>query len=554
VIARVRSGLAESAAAMRSVFANADLARVQWAWAGSVFGQWFYVVALGVYAYEADGAGGVALVAFVRFGLGALFAPVTSLLGDRLPRRTVMIAADLVRAAALVAAAVTVGLDGWPPLVYAMACIVTVTSSAYHPAEAALLPDLARNPEELTAANVVAGTSANISGLAAPALGGLLFAATGAGVVFMVTAATFLASAAMLARLSVAGAPPATRDDRDSVLRSGLAGFALVARDVRLRAIIGVYAAGAAAWGLLSVAIVVVALDDLALGEEGPGLLLGVASVGGLVGAVLAGALAATRRLAWWLGIGSLVWGIPLVAAGLALETWVVVVALVVLGVGEALVEVTTMTLLQRAVPSAVRARVFGVLESLTVGAIAVGGAVAAPLLSAAGSRGALVVAGLLTPAAAVVAWRSLDAIDRSAAVPAEELALLGGVEMFALLPPPVLESLAGRLGVVTAIAGETVVREGERGDLLYLVEEGEMEVSSAGSVLQTLGPGEVFGEIALLRDVPRTATVIARSSGRLRTLDRDGFLAAVTGHAPSSRAADAVVESRLAPRAGGVV
>jgi MFS family permease len=554
VIARVRRGLAESAAAVRSVFANTDLARVQWAWAGSVFGQWFYVVALGVYAYEADGAGGVALVAFVRFGLGALFAPIASLLGDRLPRRTVMVGADLVRAAALVGAAAVVALDGWPPLVYAMACIVTVTSSAYHPAEAALLPDLARTPEELTAANVVAGTSANLSGLAAPALGGLLFAATGAAVVFLVTAATFLASAAVLARLGVAGAVPPTGGDRDGVLRSALAGFALVARDVRLRAIIGVYAAGAAAWGLLSVAIVVVALDDLSLGEEGPGLLLGVASVGGLVGAVLAGALTATRRLAWWLGIGSLVWGIPLVAAGLRLETWVVVAALVVLGIGEALIEVTTMTLLQRAVPSAVRARVFGVLESLTVGAIALGGAVAAPLLSATGAGAALMVAGLLTPAAAVIAWRSLAAIDRRADVPAEELALLSGVEMFALLPPPVLESLAGRLGVVPAVAGQIVLREGEGGDLLYLVEEGELEVSRNGTMVETLRPGDVFGEIALLRDVPRTATVTARSAGRLRTLDRDGFLAAVTGHDASRRAADAVVESRLAPHAGGVV
>ena len=158
-------------------------------------------MALGVFAFQADGASGVALVALVRFGLGGVIAPAASVLGDRLPRRAVMIGADLVRAAAMLVAAAGALADAPALVVYAMAVVVTVASTAFHPAEAALLPDLARSPEELTAANVVSGTLANAAGLAGPALGGLLYAATDAGVVFAATAATFLSSAALLVGL-----------------------------------------------------------------------------------------------------------------------------------------------------------------------------------------------------------------------------------------------------------------------------------------------------------------------------------------------------------------
>ena len=547
----LRTRLEESAAALRSVFANPALRRLQLAWAGSVFGQWFYAVALGVYAFQADGAGGVALVAFVRFGLGALLAPFSSLLGDRLPRRAVMVGADLVRAGAMAIAALGVALDGSPLVVYAMAVVVTVSATAYHPAEAALLPDLARSPDELASANVVSGTLANLAGLAGPALGGLLYAATGADVVFAVTAVTFLWSAALLVRLP-RGARPTSQDEASGaggVLRAALAGFAQVGRDGRLRVIIGLYAASALTWGVLSVAIVVIALQDLGLGEQGLGYLLGAASVGGLVGAVVAAVVASTRRLAWGLGLGTLVWGLPLVGMAAVLEPWTALVAFGVLGVGEALIEVTTMTLLQRAVPDEVRARVFGVLESLTVGAIALGGAIAAPMLSGLGARGTLLCAGLAMPVLALVVWPRLTAIDRAAAAPEAELALLRAIPLFAPLPVPVLEGLAGRLGSVSAAAGETIVREGEPGELFYVVASGALSVTQGDQELRTLGPGDFFGEIALLRSVPRTATVTATAASGLRTLGREEFVAAVTGHAPSRAAADAVVDARLGVR-----
>ena len=293
----------------------------------------------------------------------------------------------------------------------------------------------------------------------------------------------------------------------------------------------------------------VIALEDLNLGEEGPGLLLAAASVGGLAGAVVAAALATGRRLAWGLGLGTFIWGLPLLAAAAVLEPWVALLALAILGVGEAVIEVATMTLLQRAVPDEVRARVFGVLESLTVGALAAGGAIAAPLLSGLGARGTLLVAGLALPVLTAALWPRLSAIDRAAAAPQEELALLRGIPIFASLPEPVMEGLAGRLGTMQALAGQAVVREGEPGELFYVIESGALTVSQDGRPLRTVGAGDFFGEIALLREVRRTATVTATEPARLRTLGRDEFVAAVTGHAPTRAAAEAVVESRLSVR-----
>jgi CRP-like cAMP-binding protein len=91
------------------------------------------------------------------------------------------------------------------------------------------------------------------------------------------------------------------------------------------------------------------------------------------------------------------------------------------------------------------------------------------------------------------------------------------------------------------------IVREGDAGDRFYIVAEGKIDVSQYGGTISELGAGSYFGEIALLRDVPRTATVIARTDVVLYALDRDDFLATVTGHPASAEAAETVMSARLA-------
>jgi CRP-like cAMP-binding protein len=148
--------------------------------------------------------------------------------------------------------------------------------------------------------------------------------------------------------------------------------------------------------------------------------------------------------------------------------------------------------------------------------------------------------------------WRPLTAVDALAAVPESELSRLRGIPIFAPLPLVTLEQLASRLSRVCVAAGDDVFRRGDPGDRFYVIGEGEVAVAPDGRPPATLGPGAYFGEIALLREVPRTATVTARTEVELYALEGDVFIAAVTGHAPSADAADAVIASRLGSAGAG--
>jgi hypothetical protein len=198
-------------------------------------------------------------------------------------------------------------------------------------------------------------------------------------------------------------------------------------------------------------------------------------------------------------------------------------------------------------VPDEVLARVFGVLQTVFVATIGLGAIVAPLLVAWIGARGALIATGALLPTLSILLWARLRALDGVGMVPEQSLELLRNLPLFRPLPGPILEELASNLVVVTAGAGEQVIREGDSGDRFYVISAGEVDVSSDGKPVATLGPGDYFGEIALLRDVPRTATVEAKTDTRLYALERDEFLSAVTGHPESAEAADAVVASRLA-------
>jgi MFS family permease len=540
-----RERVAESAAALRNVFRNPDLRRLELAWAGSITGEWAYAIALAVFAYDVGGAAAVGLVGVIRFLPSAVVAPFAALLADRFRRERVMLSADLVRALAMSGAAVAAFAEAPAGVVYLLAGLVAVVSTAFLPAQAALLPSLAREPSELTAANVASSTIESIGSFAGPALGGLLLAATSAGVVFAATAGAFLWSALLVLRIR-GGNGESEAAANEGLLRQALAGFKAIGSEPRLRLLVGLYGAQTLVAGALNVLIVVAALELLDLGRSGPGLLNSAVGVGGLVGALAALALVGRRRLAADFGFGLVLWGVPIALIGVWPEPAAALVLLGVLGVGNTLVDVAALTLLQRTVPREVLARVFGVLESLVVGTIGIGSAVAPLLIEGLGVRGALVATGAVLPALAVLTWRRLALLDAQAAPPGRPLDLLRAIPMFSPLPGTTLEHLAASVATVRVRAGEEVVREGEPGDRFYVVGEGELEARPAGRPPSPLGPGDHFGEIALLRRVPRTATVAAGTDATLYALERDEFVAAVTGHPASREAADAVIGARL--------
>jgi MFS family permease len=528
-----------------AVFHNEDLRRLELAWSGSIIGQWGYEVALAVFAYRAGGATAVGLVALVRLLPAAIIAPFAALLGDRFHRKRIMVAADLARVCAMAGAAAAVFAGAPAVTVYALAAIAAVTGTAFGPAQSALLPSLARSPEELTAANATSTTLESVGFFVGPALGGLLLAVTSVGAVFTLAAALFLWSAFVLSRIGSdsRGGPGI---EGDSILREALAGFRAIAAERRLRLLVGLYGAQTLAAGILRVLLVVTALQVLDLGPSGVGFLNSAVGIGALAGMLFMLTLIGTSRLAAVFRLGILLWGVPLALLGIWPSVAAALVLLGILGVGNTLVDVAGLTLLQRAAPDEVRARVFGVLESVFLGTIAIGAILAPLLTSALGARGALVAAGGGLSVLVLLFWRPLSAADATAAVPESTLALLRGIPIFAPLPPVTLEQLASRLLRVHVPAGEIIFRQGDPGDRFYVIGEGEVEIAPDGGPTKTLGRGAYFGEIALLRDVPRTATVTTRTGVELYLLERDVFIAAVTGHAPSAEAADAVIATRL--------
>jgi hypothetical protein len=298
--------------------------------------------------------------------------------------------------------------------------------------------------------------------------------------------------------------------------------------------------------GLLSVLLVVVAIELLAIGEEGVGFLNAAIGAGGFIGAISAVALVGRSRLTPPVLFGLLMWGLPIVAIGVAPAAGVAFVALALLGAGNAVLDISAFTLLQRVVPNSVRGRIFGMLEAIVMLTVGIGSALAPALVALAGDRGALIITGLLMPTAALAAWRWLRRADDRAVIPRRQVALLRGVPMFGQLPMTTLEEVACRMTPRTIAAGTPIVREGEEGETFYVLSSGSVEVSQHGEPLHRLEPGESFGEIALLRHVPRTATVRAVDEVEVMVLERDAFLAVVAADRLSRAAADEVIRRRL--------
>ncbi|MEP7335407.1 MAG: MFS transporter [Actinomycetota bacterium] len=539
----------ESLGAFRRAFSNPGLRRIQLAWVGSNVAGWAYGVVIAVYAFQQDGAYAVGLVALVRFIAAGIASPLTGVVGDRLPRARVMLAADLIRIVLFLAMAGLVAAGSASLLVYAISVVGTVVGTAFRPAQAALVPSLARTPEELTASNVTSSTTESIGMFVGPALGGVLVAVSGVEIALVVITALLGWSALMVALIDEPARAEREASEPEGLLREAFGGFRVLASDRRLTLLAGLFAAQTFVDGALSVFIVVIAFDLVAVEspESWVGLLNSAAGIGGLAGALAAAGMVTRGRLAANFGAGLLLWGAPLVLIGLVVDPWVAVAAIALTGVANTIVDVMGDTLLQRAVPDDVLARAFGAVEGLMLAAVALGSIAAPFLLDVVGERTALVVIGAILPVAAVVSWPALVAIDARAAAPARELELLRGQPLFAPLDPSTLEYLASRAQRVEVPLGETVFRQGETGDRYYLVEDGRLSVTVDGAAAAELGPGDAFGEIALLRDVPRTATVTALEDTSLLALEREHFLAAVTGHPDSTAAAEEVVGARLA-------
>ena len=392
-------------------------------------------------------------------------------------------------------------------------------------------------------------TFESVSIFAGPALGGLLLTFASVQVVFAVTAVLLLCSAFLIARIGYQDADRSGIDAEkrsDGMMTELLAGFRVIGTNPRLRLLTGLMGAQLVVYGSLSVLVVAASVDLLGMGEAGVGYLDSAVGIGGLIGAVVTLTLAGRRSLGTVLALGLAGWGIPIVLIGLVPQVALALALMGVIGVANTVIDSTANTLLQRCAPEEAMARVFGVLESVVFAAIGLGSLLAPLLIGGVGIEGALVVTGLVLPLLALLVRPALDRIDVEVQPRSREIGLLRGMSIFRPLSAASLEQIAGQLQGARARAGEVIVRQGEPGELFYLIGAGEADVFEDGRLARREGSGEYFGEIALLRDVARTATVIAKTDLELFTLGRDDFLTAISGHSLSSEAAEAVVATRL--------
>jgi MFS family permease len=431
-----------------------------------------------------------------------------------------------------------------------LAVVSTVAFTPFRASHSALMPSLCRTPDELAAVNVARGALDSVSVIVGPLVAALLLAVADVAAVFVFSGACSLGAAVLLVRLAYERvAQPSTRPrNLGAEVREGVAA---VAGTGGVAVVVGLVVLQAAIRGAFTVLILVVALDLLDRPDASVGVLQSAVGIGAVAGSLLCTLLVGSRAMTRWLGVAVVLWGAPLALIGAVPHYLVALLAAGVIGIGNALVDVTAFTLIARMVPDAVLARVFGVLES--VGALAVGvGSLLAPLLiGLLGTQGALLAVGAVAPVVCLLAWSRLTEIDHSVAVRTDDIVLLRRVPMLHPLPAPVIEQLGRDLHRTTVGAGETVFEAGDPGDGFYVIADGTVEVIDQDRIVRRMSTGEGFGEIALLGRVTRTMTVRARGSVELCVISGPAFLSAVTSISGARAAAEEARWAHLARAPG---
>ncbi len=550
VWAEIREDLLTSGKAFLTSFRARDLGRAQLAYLAFELMEWGGLIALFVYAYQVGGIRAVGAIALLQQLPAALVASFGSVLGDRFDRRRVLILVFAVLTGLSVAAGTAMVLGAPSAVSFLLGCSAGWVLTLVRPTYSALLPWIVTTPQELTAGYAANGLIESASIFFGPLLVGVVLALDGGdrgpGLAFLFFGVLLLVGTIMVATMRASNVPAEERTDEAFRVKEFTAGFAYVFREPRRRLLVGLIAGGSLLLGTLDGLIVVLAFDVLKTGDAGVGFLNAALGVGAVAGAAIAMVSGQRARLFPAFRAGLLSSGCPLIATAAA--PILAAPMLAASGAGMQMLDVTGVTMLQRLVPDEKLSRTFGVLESLYMGMEGMGAFLASAAVVAFGPRWTLLAAGVLLPVAGFAVRRRISSLDVGVRVPVEEMATLRGTDLFGPLPPTSLERLARDLVPMDVAAGTVLIREGARGDRFYLLDRGEAVVVRGGVEQGRLGAGDYFGEVALLHDQPRNATVTATTDARLLVLERDEFLRTVTGHETVGALAHEVADARSAP------
>ena len=497
------------------------LVRVQLAWAAVMTASWAVTVAFTVTAYDVGGSAAVSVAVLARAVPSAVAATAVGAAVDRAGRRRSLVFSALVSAAACAGAA---ALGDRLVAVVALLTLVTVAAMVFRTAQSVVMPELVDEPADLTAANVLSSTIESFGVFVGPALAGALIALRGPELALAAGAALFAGAGVLL--LGLGGRerprPPSVAAEQPRIRQLLAMGSPrLLLALVFCQTIVG---------GALVVLYPALAVEVLQADLGTVGLLTAAFGLGGVLSSVGLFALAGSSRLGLLTAVALGLWGIPLLMVEVAPQLVLVLALLALVGTGNALFDVTTVTLLQRAVPEHLLGRAFGALETVVIVGLAMGALVAPALERLVGPAGSLAVLGGVLALVAAASSPPLHRLDARLAAPTRQIEMLRGTGPFALLPTMALERLALRLRPVELMPGEVVVRQGDPGDTYFLVEDGVLTVTVDGRLVTELGAGDGFGEVALLRGGVRTATIAAAGPARVQALQGSDFLAALAG------------------------
>ncbi|HXP33598.1 MAG TPA: MFS transporter [Acidimicrobiales bacterium] len=557
----------------RSAFENPVLRRVGFAYAlfGSAeFGVW---ITLLVFAYGHGGPSASMLMVLVQLIPCVALGPFLGALADRRRPSRVLCVGYGLQAVSMGAVAVAVALGAPALVVFALAPLTSLSLTVTRPPQAALLPAIVRTPDELTAANVMTGWTDAAAALVGPAAVGILLTWRGPGLAVAAMAGMTVVSTLLVAR--VAGPAAAISSDvvaedaedaegdgeggrsagalmagiRRSLasIRTGARSNLLVTvRNPQIRVLLALHTFYFVLIGALDLLCVILAVDYLHMGRGGPGFLNAALGGGALIAGFITAFLVGRRHLANTLTVTlsmavaalALIGAIPRVAPAIIL--------IGIVGLAGSVFDITGRTLLQRSAPSDAIAGLFSILEALMDSGLALGAILVRVAIAVGGLKAALFAPAVVAAILIAGLWRQLQKIDSSATVPQVEIQLLRSIPIFAALPAPSLEGIARDLEPLAVAQGTVVIREGERGDCYYAVADGELDISRADQHLQVVTRGDGFGEIALIRDVPRQATVTAVTDASLYTLHKEQFVQVVTGHTKAISAVGAIIDRHL--------
>jgi MFS family permease len=541
----------------RSALAARDL---RYLFAGllvSATGSWAYNVALLAFVFDrTHSLSWVGAAGLVRFVPALLLSAYGGVIAERTERVRLMIGADLLCAIWQAGLAIVAASGAPVPLAFVLVVLTASTNVVYSPAVAATVPSVV-GERDLVAANALNGTIDNLVVIAGPAVGALLLLVGSPAAAFAVNAGSFVVSAALVSRIRARSQPvDVTEQGTAGPFAQMVVGVRTVASLTAARTLVAFCALVSFVYGTDTVLFVGASEHLLGTGPEGFGYLLAGLGVGGVLMAGAVDRVAGARRLAPIIIAGVAGYTLPTVVLALTHSPGLAFASEILRGASTLVVDVLAITALQRAVPPEQLGRVFGVFFAIVLTAISLGTLVAPLIVSAAGLRGAIVTLALAPFAVAVLGYPSLLGIDRRAAARADVLAprvaVLEGLGIFATASRSILERLAA--GAVEASFGEgaVIVREGDPAQALYVLVEGEVEVTAAGEaggpqrVLRRMRAPSYFGEIGVLERIPRTATVTAVTPCRCEQIDGDDLLDALTTAPPSATLMENA-QSRLA-------